>query len=30
MLFAAGIGIGIVFFGPYEPLSYYLSPRPGV
>lgn len=29
MLFAAGIGIGIIFFGPYEPLSYYLSPRPG-
>lgn len=29
MLFAAGIGIGIIFFGPYEPLSHYLSPRPG-
>lgn len=29
MLFAAGIGIGIIFFGPYEPLYYYLSPRPG-
>jgi choline/carnitine/betaine transport len=29
MLFAAGIGIGIIFFGPYEPLTYYLSPRPG-
>ena len=29
MLFAAGIGIGIIFFGPFEPLSYYLSPRPG-
>ncbi|WP_217565574.1 BCCT family transporter, partial [Micrococcus sp. GbtcB5] len=29
MLFAAGIGIGIIFFGPYEPLSYYLAPRPG-
>ncbi|MDO5634611.1 MAG: BCCT family transporter [Micrococcus sp.] len=29
MLFAAGIGIGLIFFGPYEPLSYYLSPRPG-
>ena len=27
MLFAAGIGI--IFFGPYEPLSHYLSPRPG-
>lgn len=29
MLFGAGIGIGIIFFGPYEPLAYYLSPRPG-
>lgn len=29
MLFGAGIGIGIIFFGPYEPLSHYLSPRPG-
>ncbi|MBP3088930.1 BCCT family transporter [Corynebacterium sp. sy017] len=29
MLFAAGIGIGIIFFGPYEPLSFYLNPRPG-
>lgn len=29
MLFAAGIGIGIIFFGPYEPLTFYLSPRPG-
>ena len=29
MLFAAGIGIGIIFFGPYEPLTYYLAPRPG-
>ncbi|CAM3650906.1 BCCT family transporter [Micrococcus flavus] len=29
MLFAAGIGIGIIFFGPYEPLSFYLAPRPG-
>lgn len=28
MLFAAGIGIGIIFFGPFEPLTYYLSPRP--
>lgn len=28
-LFAAGIGIGIIFFGPYEPLTYYLAPRPG-
>ena len=29
MLFAAGIGIAIIFFGPYEPLQYFLSPRPG-
>lgn len=29
MLFAAGIGIGIIFFGPYEPMSHYLDPRPG-
>ena len=29
MLFAAGIGIGLIFFGPFEPLTYYLSPRPG-
>ncbi|TNM00585.1 BCCT family transporter [Corynebacterium tapiri] len=29
MLFGAGIGIGIIFFGPYEPMSHYLSPRPG-
>ncbi|WP_431732331.1 BCCT family transporter [Canibacter zhuwentaonis] len=29
MLFAAGIGIGIIFFGAYEPLTFYLSPRPG-
>lgn len=29
MLFGAGIGIGIIFFGPYEPMSYFLSPRPG-
>lgn len=29
MLFAAGIGIGIIFFGTLEPLTFYLSPRPG-
>lgn len=29
MLFAAGIGIGLIFFGPFEPLSFYLEPRPG-
>ncbi|MCI7551695.1 MAG: BCCT family transporter [Actinomycetaceae bacterium] len=29
MLFGAGIGIGIIFFGTLEPMSYYLSPLPG-
>lgn len=29
MLFGAGIGIGVIFFGPYEPLTHYLSPPPG-
>ena len=29
MLFAAGVGIGIIFFGPFEPMTYFLSPRPG-
>lgn len=28
MMFAAGIGVGIFFFGPSEPLSFYLSPPP--
>ena len=27
MLF--GAGIDIIFFGPFEPLTYYLAPRPG-
>ncbi|BAL96773.1 BCCT family transporter [Rubrivivax gelatinosus] len=30
MLFAAGMGIGLVFWGVAEPLSHYLSPPPGV
>lgn len=30
MLFAAGIGIAIIFFGPFEPMSFYLSPAPGL
>lgn len=30
MLFAAGIGIAIIFFGPYEPLSHYFNPPPGM
>lgn len=29
MMFSAGIGIGIIFFGPLEPLTYYQSPAPG-
>ncbi|WP_217701580.1 BCCT family transporter [Schaalia sp. Marseille-Q2122] len=29
MLFAAGMGIGLVFFGVSEPLSHYVSPPPG-
>ncbi|MFC0582995.1 BCCT family transporter [Micrococcoides hystricis] len=28
MLFAAGIGIGMFFFGPSEPLGYFLDPPP--
>ena len=30
MLFAAGMGIGLVYFGVAEPLSYFASPPPGV
>lgn len=26
MLFAAGMGVGLIFFGVYEPVSYYMSP----
>lgn len=29
MLFAAGMGIGLVFWGAAEPLSHYLQPKPG-
>ena len=29
MMFSAGIGIGIIFFGPFEPLTYYQAPAPG-
>lgn len=29
MLFAAGMGIGLLFFGPYEPMQFYLEPPPG-
>ena len=28
MMFAAGIGVGIYFFGPSEPLAFYHSPPP--
>lgn len=28
MLFAAGLGIGVLFWGPSEPLAYYLNPPP--
>ncbi|GAA1525321.1 choline/glycine/proline betaine transport protein [Agromyces terreus] len=30
LLFAAGMGIGLVFYGVSEPLSHYADPRPGV
>ncbi|KQR21656.1 BCCT family transporter [Microbacterium sp. Leaf151] len=30
LLFAAGMGIGLVFYGVSEPLSHFVEPRPGV
>ncbi|MEE2524251.1 BCCT family transporter [Pseudarthrobacter sp. J75] len=30
LLFAAGMGIGLVFWGVAEPLNHFASPRPGV
>lgn len=30
LLFAAGMGIGLVFYGVSEPLSHFASPRPGI
>lgn len=30
LLFAAGMGIGLVFYGVSEPLSHFVSPKPGV
>ena len=30
MLFAAGMGIGLVFWGVAEPISHYVAPPPGV
>ncbi|WP_132994198.1 BCCT family transporter [Gordonia zhaorongruii] len=29
MMFSAGMGIGLMFFGVAEPLTYYVSPPPG-
>lgn len=29
MLFSAGIGIGLLFYGPYEPMVYFLAPPHG-
>lgn len=29
MLFSAGIGIGLLFYGPFEPLTYFLNPPHG-
>ncbi|MBL1068844.1 BCCT family transporter [Streptomyces sp. 7-21] len=29
MMFSAGMGIGLMFFGVYEPLNHYTSPPPG-
>lgn len=28
MMFSAGMGIGLLFFGPYEPMIYFTSPAP--
>jgi choline/glycine/proline betaine transport protein len=30
LLFAAGMGIGLVFYGVSEPLNHFVDPRPGV
>ncbi|RYF79471.1 MAG: BCCT family transporter [Comamonadaceae bacterium] len=30
MLFAAGMGIGLVFWGVAEPISHYMKPPPGI
>ncbi|WP_281241722.1 BCCT family transporter [Sediminibacillus albus] len=30
MLFAAGMGVGLVFWGVAEPISHYASPPPGI
>lgn len=28
MMFSAGMGIGLLFFGPYEPMIYFTNPAP--
>ena len=28
MMFSAGMGIGLLFFGPYEPMIYFMKPAP--
>lgn len=28
MMFSAGMGIGLLFFGPYEPMIYFTTPAP--
>lgn len=30
MLFAAGMGVGLVFWGISEPVSHYIAPMPGI
>lgn len=30
MLFAAGMGVGLVFWGISEPISHYIAPMPGI
>lgn len=30
MLFAAGLGIALIFYGPFEPLAHFFSPPPNV
>ena len=29
MMFAAGMGLGLMFYGAYEPLNHYINPPPG-
>ncbi len=30
MLFGAGMGVGLVFWGVAEPISHYINPKPGI